>query len=111
MNYSKIIDNIISNQKNLQQDIYINKYDLLGILFSTKLIKYKEQILKLANDMKYVNGKQNSDIYEKYMKNKKPYENLNKNELNTVINYSMTKDINFYEFMDLLKSMIYFIEK
>ena len=92
-----LVNNIIIIFKHTNpKEKFINKYKLLAMLCATELIAYKDQIIKLADDMKYINGIQN---------------NGKDKNMSILTGYSMTKDIQFYDFMSLLRDMIQFIEK
>lgn len=106
----KIINRIIFSFRVTYNDQkFINIYDLLAILLDTELSKYEEQIIRLANDMKLVNGTPYYKIYEEELVRKR--EKNDNIEDDKLLNYqliSMTKDIHFYEFMEELRKMIVF---
>lgn len=106
----KILNKIIFSFKYTHHnEKFINKYDLLAMLLDTPLLKYEEQIIRLANDMRLINGEPYYKIYEKELTKNKD----KKNDDYPFFNYqliSMTKDVPFYDFMDELRKMIYFTQ-
>ena len=117
MNNTLLIENIIFTFTliSLGREC-ISKEDILSILLDTDLKTYKDYILRLVEDMKYIDGIPNYVHYEKKMENVKPYSLKNKTPFgfDTIVRveeeFKKSENINFLDFMYVLRDMVSFAE-